>query len=361
MEVFAQILGWTSLSQSVTSEITMTVAPAKLTYGASVRARQTEFRLWAPQARSVSLRLPNKGDYPMQRQGEDFVLTLPCAAGSRYAYSLDGGDPRPDPVSRLLPEGVHGPTEVVDPALFRWTDADWRGLDLRNYIIYELHIGTFTPEGTFDAAIEKIPYLRDLGITVIEIMPVAATPGIRNWGYDGVSLYAVQANYGGPEGLRRLVDAAHSAGMAVIQDVVYNHLGPEGNYLREFGPYFTDKHHTPWGDAINYDQPGAHGVRRYVIENALYWLREYHMDGLRLDAIQTIRDDSERHIVADISQAAHELGHELNRTICVIAETDENQVIHLRPVAEGGIGVDAVWSDDFHHSLQAYLTGERQG
>jgi maltooligosyltrehalose trehalohydrolase len=339
----------------------MTIATASLRYGASIHYEQTEFRLWAPQARSVTLRIVGQGDHPMQRQGEDFVLSLPVRAGDRYFYLVDGSEPRSDPVSRLLPEGVHGPTEIVDPAQFNWTDREWRALDLRQYIIYELHIGTFTPEGTFDAAIQKLPYLKDLGITAIEIMPVAACPGARDWGYDGVSLYAVQPNYGGPEGLRRLVDAAHAAGLAVILDVVYNHLGPEGNYLRQFGPYFTDKHHTPWGEAINYDQPGSEGVRRFVVGNALYWIREYHMDGLRLDAIQTIHDDSPRHIVAEIAASVHQLAGELGRSVCVIAETDENEAMHVRSPEQGGFGVDAVWSDDFHHALLAHLTGERQG
>ncbi len=339
----------------------MTIATASLSYGSSVHAGKVEFRLWAPQARSVTLYLLNQGDYPMQRQGEDFVLTLPARAGDRYFYKVDDSDPRPDPVSRFLPEGVHGPTEIVDPAQFSWTDSEWRGLDLRQYVLYELHIGAFTAEGTFDAAMGKLPYLKELGVTAIEIMPVAACPGVRNWGYDGVSLFAVQSNYGGPEGLRRLVNAAHHAGLAVIQDVVYNHLGPEGNYLRQFGPYFTDKHHTPWGEAINYDQPGSEGVRRFIVENALYWIREYHMDGLRLDAIQTIRDDSPRHIVAEIAATVHKLAHESGRILCVIAETDENEALHLLPPEQGGFAVDAVWSDDFHHALQAHLTGERQG
>src|SRR5581483_11384372 len=190
----------------------MTIAATSLLYGANVAAGQTSFRLWAPEARSVTLRLVGRGDYPMQRQGEDFVLSLPARAGERYFYLVEGSDPRPDPVSRFLPEGVHGPTEIVDPAEFQWTDSQWRGLDLQHYILYELHIGTFTPEGTFDAAIEKLSYLKNLGITAIEVMPVAACPGVRNWGYDGVSPYAVQVNYGGPEGLRRFVNAAHAAG-----------------------------------------------------------------------------------------------------------------------------------------------------
>ncbi|HSM88325.1 MAG TPA: malto-oligosyltrehalose trehalohydrolase, partial [Candidatus Limnocylindrales bacterium] len=214
---------------------------------------------------------------------------------------------------------------------------------------------------TFDGAIARLPYLKKLGITVVEIMPVAAFPGTRNWGYDGVSPYAVQASYGGPDGLRRLVDAAHALGLAVILDVVYNHLGNEGNYLRLFGPYFTARHKTPWGEAINYDQPGCEGVRRYFVENALYWVREYHLDGLRLDAVQTIKDDSPLHILEEIKERVAGLAHELGRQVCVIAETDENDEQIVRPAERGGYGLDAVWSDDFHHAVHAFFTGERRG
>ncbi|HEX3587264.1 MAG TPA: malto-oligosyltrehalose trehalohydrolase, partial [Candidatus Angelobacter sp.] len=210
-------------------------------------------------------------------------------------------------------------------------------------------------------AIGKLPYLKELGITVIEIMPVAAFPGARNWGYDGVSPYAVQASYGGPAGLKRLVDAAHTIGLGVILDVVYNHLGNEGNYLRLFGPYFTGKHQTPWGEAINYDQPGNEGVRRYFVENALYWVREYHMDGLRLDAVQTIKDDSSRHILAEIKADVAALAADLGRSVCIIAETDENNANMVRPAEAGGYGLDAIWSDDFHHAIHAFFTGEHKG
>lgn len=290
-----------------------------------------------------------------------FVQSVAAEPGEHYFYLPGENKPVPDPVSRLLPEGVHGPSEIVAPGGFRWSDLHWRGLPLKDYVIYELHTGTFTPRGTFDAAIEKLAYLKRLGVTVIELMPVAAFPGRRNWGYDGVSPYAVQASYGGPEGLRRLVDAAHAEGMAVILDVVYNHLGNEGNYLRLFGPYFTNRHTTPWGEAINYDQPGCEGVRRYFVENALYWLREYHLDGLRLDAVQTIRDDSPKHILAEIAANVDDLAKELQREICVIAETDENDERMVRPRNHGGYGLAAVWSDDFHHAIHAFLTGERRG
>jgi len=333
-------------------------------YGATLRGNEVDFRVWAPKPKEVVLRLMRAGRQPvdisMHREGEDFVVTAAAQVGDRYAYVLDGSPPIPDPVSRFLPDGVHGPTEIVDPSLYSWSDGGWRGLPLEDYVIYELHIGTFTPEGTLDSAMQKLQYLKDLGITVVEIMPVSATPGRRNWGYDGVSPYAVQANYGGPAAFRRFVDAAHELGLAVILDVVYNHFGPEGNYLRMFGPYFTSHHKTPWGDAINYDDRGSEHVRRYVIGNALFWIREYHLDGLRLDAVQTIKDDSPTHILAEIQENVQKLAANLNRTVVVIAETDENdsRYIKSQPV---GYGLNAVWSDDFHHALHAFVTGERTG
>jgi maltooligosyltrehalose trehalohydrolase len=336
-----------------------------LSYGATLKADHTDFRVWAPIPREITLRLMRVGaeaqDIAMRRDGEDFVATAPAADGDRYAYVFDDGLAVPDPVSRFLPEGVHGPTAIVDPAAFLWNDHEWRGLKLRDYVIYELHIGTFTPEGTFDSAIGKLEYLRQLGVTVIEIMPVAACPGSRDWGYDGVSPYAVQANYGGPEAFKRFVDAAHGIGLAVMLDVVYNHLGPEGNYLPKFGPYFTAHHQTPWGEAVNYDSVGSEHVRRYMIENALYWIREYHLDGLRLDAVQTIKDDSPKNILAEIQEQVQKLARELDRAVCVIAETDENDSRYTKAIADGGCGLDAVWSDDFHHALHAFFTGERQG
>lgn len=333
--------------------------------GASLSADNiTDFRVWAPNAHQVVVRFPGgEGkDIPMEpAENGYFVLQTHAAPGERYFYVVDRHRPVPDPVSRFLPQGVHGPTEIIDPETFQWTDANWRGLPLKDYVIYELHIGAFTPPGTFDAVIEKLAYLKKLGITVLEIMPVAAFPGERNWGYDAASLYAVHGSYGGPDGLRRLVDAAHAAGLGVMLDVVYNHLGPEGNYLRFFGPYFTGRHKTPWGDAVNYDQQGCEGARRYVVENALYWIREYHLDGLRLDAVQTIYDDSSPHILAEIAQNVNGLATELGRHVSVIAETDENDEKLVRPRAAGGYGLDAIWSDDFHHAIHAFFTGERKG
>lgn len=329
-------------------------------YGATVLGERTEFRLWAPNARSVMVQVEGRGEFPMERSPSGiFFLSAPAKAGDRYSYRLDQGNPLPDPVSRLLPEGVHGKTEIVDPHSFRWSDQSWRGLPFSEYIIYELHVGTFTPGGTFDGVRERLPYLKQLGITAIEIMPVAAFPGERNWGYDGVSLYAVQASYGGPQGFKRLVDAAHQLGLAVILDVVYNHLGNEGNYLRSFGPYFTGKHHTPWGEGINYDDAGCEEVRKYIVENALYWVREYHLDGLRLDAIQTIKDDSPQHIVSEIQQKVQEFAGQAGREICVVAESDENDVRLAQPRERNGYGLHGFWSDDFHHAVHAFLTGER--
>ena len=340
---------------------------AQGTLGASVTNRGCEFRVWAPNAKQVRIQLWNRTAgspqvLAMERaDAGHFVLQTSAQPGDRYFYVVDDRQPLPDPVSRLLPQGVHGPTEIVDPEKFLWSDAQWRGLPLSDYVIYELHVGTFTQQGTFDAIIPELRYLKKLGITAIELMPVAAFPGVRNWGYDGVSPYAVQAGYGGAEALRRLVNAAHELNLAVILDVVYNHLGPEGNYLRLFAQYFTDRHKTPWGDAINYDQPGCQGVRRYFVENALYWIREYHLDGLRLDAVQTIKDDSSPHILAEIAVNVRELAQDLGRHVCIIAETDENDAKIVRPRSAGGYGLDALWSDDFHHSIHAFFTGERKG
>jgi maltooligosyltrehalose trehalohydrolase len=335
--------------------------------GARVHGSTTEFRVWAPHCESVAIKFENGHEVEMSRGDNGiFSATTTARAGDRYfLISRSEHNPQnlavPDPVSRLLPEGLHGPTEIVDPEAFQWTDDRWRGLPLEQYILYELHTGTFTPDGTFEAIIPKLEYLRRLGVTAIEIMPVAAFPGRRNWGYDGASHFAVQASYGGPDGLKKLVNAAHEAGLAVVLDVVYNHLGPEGNYLRFFGPYFTAHHKTPWGDAVNFDDHESEHVRRHFVENALYWIREYHLDGLRLDAVQTIKDDSPQHITREIAEEVHALAHDLGRTVCVMAETDENEPRYVRSREQGGYGLDAVWSDDFHHALHTVLTREDKG
>jgi len=341
-----------------------------LRFGASVRSGYSvEFRVWAPNLTSLAVRVMggNEGEpsrtIPMRQSSDsEFVATVPqVGAGADYVYVLDGERERPDPVSRWQPGGVHAPSRVVDPASFRWSDQGWSGIPLRDFIIYELHTGTFTREGTFEGMIPRLPYLRDLGITAIEIMPVAEVPGNRNWGYDGASLYASQSSYGGPTGLKKLVDACHQHGLAVVLDVVYNHLGPEGNYLPEFAPCFTDTHHTPWGKAINFDGPESDGVRRFIIDNALYWLTEYHVDALRLDAIHGIYDFGARHILDELSQAFQDQARRLQRQAWLIAESDLEDVRIINPRAKGGYAFDAQWHDDFHHALYALLTGQREG
>jgi maltooligosyltrehalose trehalohydrolase len=280
--------------------------------------------------------------------------------GSLYLYRLDEGGERPDPASRFQPQGVRGPSQVVSPH-FEWEDARWFGLPLQDYAIYELHVGTFTPEGTFDAVIPHLGELREAGITAIELMPVAQFPGARNWGYDGVYPFAVQNSYGGPDGLKRLVNACHKLGLAVVLDVVYNHLGPEGNYLGEFGPYFTDRYKTTWGAALNFDGPHSDEVRHFFIENALHWVTEYHIDALRLDAVHAIVDHSAVPFVEELAEAVHHRAERLNRRIHVIAESNLNDARLVRPPEMGGCGLDGQWNEDFHHCLHVLLTGERAG
>ncbi len=298
----------------------------------------------------------------MTREGEDFHVLVPNAQpGQTYTLVLDDAKERPDPVSRSQPLGVHGVSRIVDPNAFRWSDQDWKGLPITEYIIYELHTGTFTPQGTFEGVISRIPYLKELGITAVELMPVPEFPGARNWGYDGVDLYAPHSAYGGAEGLKKLVDACHRAGLAVVLDVVYNHVGPEGNYLSEFGPFFTDHYRTPWGPAINYDGPGSDGVRRFVIDNALYWLTEYHIDALRLDAIHGIYDFSALHVLAELAECFHHQAALLGRQAWLIAESDLNDVRVIQPRSGGGYDLDAQWHDEFHHAVIAFLTEADRG
>jgi maltooligosyltrehalose trehalohydrolase len=288
-----------------------------------------------------------------------FTHEGPGGDGLRYAYLLDNGQERPDPASRWQPEGVSRPSAVFDAAAHAWSDAAWPGVPRDDLAIYELHVGTFSPDGTFTGVIPRLSELAELGFTAIEIMPVAQFSGERNWGYDGVHLYATQSSYGGPRELQRLVDAAHQAGLAVILDVVYNHLGPEGNYLREFGAYFTDRYHTPWGAALNYDGPDCEPVRQLMCENARLWVRDFHFDGLRLDATMMMYDLGARHILAEIAQAAREEGARAGRVVHIIAETDQNDMRIVNSVERGGYGLDGIWADDFHHALHALLTGER--
>jgi maltooligosyltrehalose trehalohydrolase len=338
------------------------IAPWRMNYGATVcTGGGVQFRIWAPRADGLAVQLGPERRFPMKRDGEDFEVLIPDAApGDTYSFVFDDGRMRCDPVSRSQPQGVHGPSEIVDPDAFIWTDQEWTGIPLEYCIFYELHTGTFTPEGTFRGVISKLEYLRSLGITAVELMPVAEFPGTRNWGYDGVDLYAPHSAYGGPDELKNLVNACHAAGVAVVLDVVYNHLGPEGNYLAEFGPYFTDHYRTPWGRAINFDGPGSDGVRRFAIENALYWLTEYHIDALRIDAIHGIFDFSALHVLAELRDRFHQQAAHLGRRAWVIVESDLNDVRVLHPRAIGGLGVDAQWHDEFHHALYGYLTGENQ-
>ena len=318
----------------------------------------THLRVWAPNAQGVEV--VTDGDRVSLEAEADGWFSGPPPFRD-YLLSLDGGEPRPDPRSAWQPHGVHGPSRVVDHSAFAWTDDGWPGFALPAAVIYELHVGTFTPEGKFDGVIGKLDHLVSLGVTAIELMPVNEFPGQRGWGYDGVDLYAPHHAYGGPQGLKRLVDACHSKGLGVILDVVYNHLGPSGNYLREFGPYFTDKYGTPWGAAVNLDEPGSTEVRNFFIENALGWLEHYHVDGLRLDAVHAIFDQSAIHFLEEMSARVDELEARLGRALWVIAESDLNDPRVVRPRTEGGYGIDAQWSDDFHHALHAVLTGETAG
>jgi maltooligosyltrehalose trehalohydrolase len=325
---------------------------------------QCRFRLWAPASSEVHVHLvaPEERmvDMEPKNRGYHAALVTGVAPGTRYLYQLSGGREFPDPVSRSQPEGVHGPSEVVKPD-FEWTDGSWFGLPIEKYIIYELHVGTFTREGTFDAIVPHLDELSNTGITAIELMPVAQFPGTRNWGYDGVFPFAVQHSYGGSCGLKRLVNACHQRGLAVILDVVYNHIGPEGNCLSHFGPYFTQRYRTPWGPAINFDDANSDEVRYFFISNALEWITDYHIDALRLDAVHSILDHSALNILEEMSNAVRERAISLNRRVYLIAESALNDTRIIQPTGLGGYGLDAQWNDDFHHSLHTLLTSEREG
>lgn len=322
------------------------------------------FTVWSPFANTVSLKIvsPYEKIIPMEKDAWGYWNTVVDRVREMpsYFYRINDEKDRPDPASHYQPEGVHGPSRVINHT-FDWEDRHWKGIHLADMIIYELHPGTFTPEGTFDAIIPRLHELKDIGINTLEIMPVAQFPGERNWGYDGVYLYAVQNSYGGPESFKRLVNACHKNGMAVCLDVVYNHLGPEGNYLADFGPYFTGRYKTPWGDAINYDGPYSNPVRQFFLHNALYWFTEYHVDALRLDAIHGIFDFSARHFLQELGEAVRKQAAQSGRSLFLIPESDLNDSKIVTPTIHGGYGLDIQWSDDFHHSLHTLLTGENRG
>jgi maltooligosyltrehalose trehalohydrolase len=318
-------------------------------------------RVWAPHADLVEGVVAERRIALDSVGGGWWLSREQFAPGTDYFFSLDGSPPLPSPRSRWQPEGIHGPSRIVDPGAFAWHDEGFQPPTLSGGIVYELHIGTFSEAGTFAGAIGQLDHLVDLGVTHIEVMPVNEFSGDRGWGYDGADLYAPHHAYGGPEGMNRFVDAAHARGLAVILDVVYNHLGPAGNYLGRFGPYFTDHYSTPWGSAINFDRAGSDEVRRFMIDNALMWVRDYHVDGLRLDAVHAMFDMSAIHFLEQLSSEVHALGDELGKEIAVVAESDLNDPRVIRSPDVGGYGCDAQWSDDFHHSLFTVLTGEHNG
>jgi len=325
---------------------------------------RTLFRVWAPHADELQVVLPGHPDrtLPLQRdeRGYHSALHEAVGAGTPYLFRFPDGTLLPDPASRFQPDGVDGPSAIVDTG-FDWQDADWKGITLADYIIYELHVGTFTVEGSLDSAIRELPRLRELGITAVELMPIAQFPGTRNWGYDGVFPFAVQNSYGGPLALKRFVDAAHRQGIAVILDVVYNHLGPYGNVLASYGPYFNHRYATPWGDALNFDAAESDEVRAYFIQNALQWLLEFHIDALRLDAIHAIVDTSAYPFLTELADIVREQSQAAGRKLYLIAESDLNDPRLLRPASHSGHGLDGHWLDDFHHAVHTLLTGEQRG
>jgi maltooligosyltrehalose trehalohydrolase len=329
----------------------------------------TTFTVWAPEAEQVDVTIYNSQNKPQQNkvtlQREAFgywtALGEDAGPGTRYMFTLNGEKDRPDPASQFQPDGVHESSAVVDHTRFDWTDQNWKGLPLEKLIIHELHVGTFTDEGTFESAIEKLPELKDLGVTAIEIMPVAQFPGGRNWGYDGVYPFASQSTYGGPEGLKKLVNACHEQEIAVVLDVVYNHMGPEGNYLNDYGPYFTSKYNTPWGKALNFDDAHSDHVRNYFFQNALMWLRDFHIDALRLDAVHAIYDTGAKHFLQELREHVNQLEEQENRKFLLIAESDLSDVRLINPIEKGGYGLDAQWFDDYHHAIHTLVTGELEG
>ena len=321
------------------------------------------FRIWAPAVKSAVVKIGDSlTSLHPEPSGWWSATVNEAGPGTDYQFLLDGDDYAvPDPRSQWQPHGVHGPSRILDHSTFVWTDQKWQSPPWPEAIVYELHLGTFTPEGTLDAARERLTYLKDLGITHVELLPVASFPGKHGWGYDGVDLFAPQESYGGPESLKRFVDACHAHGLAVLLDVVYSHFGPSGNYVGRFGPYFTASHHTPWGDAVNLEDAGSHEVRRFFCDNALMWLRDYHFDGLRLDAVHAYMDRSAINFMEQLSIETRALEAETGRQYILIAESDLNDPRIVSPRNENGYGLDAQWSDDFHHALIAALTGNRDG
>lgn len=319
------------------------------------------FSVWAPFPKRVDLVIGGEPEPMAAAAGGWWSLDREAPPGTRYAFSLDGGPPRADPRSLFQPQGVDGPSEVVDHTAFDWHDSAWGGFHLPGSVLYEMHVGTFSPEGTFDGAVQLLPHLVELGIDAVELLPVNEFSGNRGWGYDGVDLFAPHHAYGGPEGLKRLVDACHLHGIGVIVDVVYNHLGPAGNYLPEFGPYFSERHRTNWGPAVNFDGPGSLEVRRFVIDNAQMWLRDYHCDGLRLDAVHAFVDESAVNILEELSEDVENLAAHLRRPLWLMPETDLNDPRFVRSRQAGGYGLDAAWADEWHHAVHATLTGETEG
>jgi maltooligosyltrehalose trehalohydrolase len=321
-----------------------------------------KFQVWSPSTESVELVL-DSGTHPMERDASGWwAKDIPDAGpGTKYSYRVNGEGPFPDPRSPWQPEGAHGPSVAIDHAQFVWRDEAFQPTPLSEAVIYELHVGTFTSEGTYSAAADRLGYLRDLGITHVELMPLASFPGRWGWGYDGVALYAPHAAYGTPDELKAFVQHAHDLGLSVLLDVVYNHLGPDGNYLACFGPYFTDRFKTPWGDAVNFDGEYSDEVRAFFVDNALMWLRDYHFDGLRLDAVHAIIDERAVHFLEMLAERVAELSAITNRPRVLIAESDLNNPRLVHSPARGGYGLDAHWEDDFHHALHAFFTGERSG
>ncbi|MPZ18975.1 MAG: malto-oligosyltrehalose trehalohydrolase [Luteitalea sp.] len=335
-------------------------------FGAVLTTDGARFRVWAPTASRVMLHLEARAggsrEIPLIRDDDNCFAAIVGDArpGDRYGYRMDEEPLWPDPASRCQPDGVHALSEIVDPSTFTWSETGWRGIAPTELIVYELHVGTFTDAGTFDAVTERLPYLRDLGVTAIELMPVAAFPGSRNWGYDGAALYAPSEQYGRPDALRRLVDRAHALGLGVILDVVYNHLGPDGAYLAAFSPLvFSTRHHSPWGRGLNFDEPGSQVLRRFFIDNALHWLVEYRIDGLRLDATHAIVDESSSPFLGQL--AASVKAHVQPPRRLLIAEDSRNLDVIARPTADGGWGLDAVWADDLHHTIRGHTAGDREG